>query len=47
MMYNTQYIPMTYLVDKDGIIRNVKAGAFTEKSDIDRALLDMLMKVES
>ncbi len=43
MLYNTQYIPMTYFVDKDGIIRNIKRGAFRDSSEIDR----FLTKVES
>ncbi len=47
VMYNAQYIPTTYFIDNDGIIRNVKTGAFTRKSDIDRVLMNMLMKKES
>lgn len=43
MLYNAQYIPMTYFVDNGGIIRNIKRGAFTNRSDIDR----FLMKAES
>jgi cytochrome c biogenesis protein CcmG/thiol:disulfide interchange protein DsbE len=40
--YNTRYIPTTYLIDKDGIIQNTKVGAFTNKSDIDRMIIDLL-----
>ena len=47
MLYNAQYIPTTYFVDNDGIIRHIKMGAFRERSDIDRLLLNILMKVES
>lgn len=47
MLYNAQYIPTTYFVDNDGIIRHIKMGAFRERSEIDRSLLNMLMKVES
>lgn len=45
--YNISGIPTTYFIDNDGIIKNVKMGAFTQKSDVDRMLLDMLMKAES
>jgi peroxiredoxin len=38
MLYNAASIPTTYFVDKDGIIRNIKRGAFTQRSDIDRFL---------
>jgi len=47
MLYNARYIPTTYFVDNDGIIRHIKTGAFTKRSDIDRVLMNMLMKVES
>ncbi|MCK4273426.1 MAG: redoxin domain-containing protein [Dehalococcoidales bacterium] len=47
MMYNISAIPTTYFVDNDGIIRHIKMGAFRERSEIDRSLLNMLMKVES
>jgi len=47
MLYNARYIPTTYFVDNDGIIRHIKTGAFTKRSDIDRLLLNILMKVES
>ena len=46
MLYNAAAIPTTYFIDNDGIIRNKKTGAFTRKSDIDQALLNMLMKAE-
>jgi len=47
MLYNTQYIPMTYFVDNDGIIRNIKRGAFRNSSDINRILLNMITNAES
>jgi cytochrome c biogenesis protein CcmG/thiol:disulfide interchange protein DsbE len=40
--YNARYIPTTYFIDKDGIIRNIKIGAFTTKSDLDRSIINML-----
>ena len=36
MQYNTRYIPTTYFIDKNGIIQNVKVGAFARKYDIDQ-----------
>ncbi len=45
--YNARYIPTTYLIDKDGIIRNIKVGAFARKSDIDRLIMDILANGES
>jgi peroxiredoxin len=44
--YNARYIPTTYFIDKDGIIRNIKIGAFASKSDIDRAVINMLTNSE-
>jgi peroxiredoxin len=40
--YNARYIPTTYFIDKDGIIRNIKVGAFAAKSDIDQSIINML-----
>jgi len=40
--YNTRYIPTTYFIDKDGIIRNVKIGAFQSRAQIDQMLLDLV-----
>jgi len=47
MLYNAQYIPTTYFIDNDGIIRDIKAGAFMNKSEIDRLLLNVFMNAES
>ena len=46
MLYNAAVIPITYFIDNDGIIRGIKRGAFMERSDIDRFLLNALMKAE-
>jgi cytochrome c biogenesis protein CcmG/thiol:disulfide interchange protein DsbE len=45
--YNMRYIPTTYFIDKDGIIRSIKIGAFARKSDIDRTIINMLTNGES
>ncbi|OGO31615.1 MAG: hypothetical protein A2Z29_03035 [Chloroflexi bacterium RBG_16_56_11] len=42
--YNIGSIPTTYFIDGDGIIRDVRIGAFARKADIDRALLNSIMK---
>lgn len=47
LMYNVSAIPTTYLIDNSGIIRYIKVGAFRQRSEIDRLLLNMLMNVES
>lgn len=47
LLYNAAVLPMTYIIDKDGIIRDIKRGAFTSRSAIDRILLNMLTKAES
>jgi peroxiredoxin len=44
--YSARYIPTTYFIDKDGIIRNINVGAFPSKSDIDRAIINMLTNSE-
>ena len=42
-LYNIQYIPTTYFIDKDGKIRDVKIGAFLSKAEI-TSLLDSIIK---
>jgi peroxiredoxin len=32
--YNVQYIPTTYFIDSEGIIRNMKIGAFTSETEL-------------
>jgi thiol-disulfide isomerase/thioredoxin len=41
MLYNTQYIPMTYFIDKDGIIKDIKIGAFQNRAEIEQILLNL------
>ena len=36
--YNIRYIPTTLLIDKGGIIKAVKAGAFSSTAEIERYL---------
>ncbi len=45
-MYNVAYIPATYFIDKDGIMKDRKIGSFTGKADIDWALLNTIMEDE-
>ena len=41
MLYNARYIPMTYFIDKDGIIKDIKVGPFQNKAEIEQALLNL------
>ena len=36
--YNIQYIPATFLIDKEGIIQAIKVGPFQSKEEIERML---------
>jgi cytochrome c biogenesis protein CcmG/thiol:disulfide interchange protein DsbE len=36
--YNIQYIPTTFFIDKDGIIKDVRIGAFQSKAEIESIL---------
>ena len=40
--YNVRAIPTTFFLDKDGIIRDIKVGAFTTEAELD-AILENLM----
>jgi peroxiredoxin len=44
--YNARYIPTTFFIDKNGIIRDIKIGAFAGKPDIDRYIINMLTNGE-
>ncbi len=46
-LYNTAAIPTTFFIDNGGIIRSIQRGAFVERADIDRFLLNSMMKAES
>lgn len=45
-IYNVSYIPLTYFIDKNGIMKDRKIGAFADKADIDWALLNSIMEGE-
>jgi len=36
--YNVRYIPTTYFIDRKGIIRYIKVGAFTSETELEEAL---------
>lgn len=38
LKYNVRAIPTTLLIDKDGIIKTIKVGAFSSKADIEKSL---------
>jgi cytochrome c biogenesis protein CcmG/thiol:disulfide interchange protein DsbE len=42
MRYNAAYIPTTYFVDKDGIIRDIKVGAIFSIAEIEPMLRNLL-----
>ena len=46
-IYNVSAIPTTYFIDKSGIIRDIKVGAFRNKADIDWRLMNSIMEEES
>ena len=46
MMYNVQYIPTTYFIDRDGIIRDIKVGPFRNKAEIDWMLINTILEEE-
>lgn len=43
--YNVSGIPATYIIDKDGIIKDVRVGAFISREHIDQALGDNLLEI--
>ena len=36
--YNVRAIPTTFLIDRDGIIQDIKVGAFSGKAEIEKRL---------
>ncbi|MDD4859967.1 MAG: TlpA disulfide reductase family protein [Dehalococcoidales bacterium] len=36
--FHIQYLPTTFFIDKDGIIKNIKIGAFASKQEIENGL---------
>ena len=47
ILYNAAALPTTYFVDNDGIIGGIKRGAFTERSQIDRFIMNALVQTGS
>ena len=47
MAYNISAIPTTYFVDRNGIIKNIKIGAFRNKAEIDRILTELIQVDQS
>jgi peroxiredoxin len=43
-LYNTSSIPATYIIGKDGIIKDSRIGAFASKSQIEQMLLSAIGK---
>jgi len=44
--YNVSGIPATFLIDKNGIMKDVRIGAFSSKAEIDWRLLNSIMEAE-
>lgn len=40
--YNIRAIPTTFFIDKDGIIQDIKVGAFSSKTEIERRLIKII-----
>jgi cytochrome c biogenesis protein CcmG/thiol:disulfide interchange protein DsbE len=44
--YNAAYIPVTYFIDKDGIINDIKVGAIANRIDLELRLKKLIMNDE-
>jgi len=40
--YNVRAIPTTFFIDKDGIIQDIKVGAFSSKTEIEKRLVKII-----
>jgi len=40
--YNIRAIPTTFFIDKDGIIQDIKVGAFSSKTEIEKRLVKII-----
>ncbi len=40
--YNARYLPLSYLVDKNGIIQGIKAGGFQNAEEIEQAVIRLI-----
>ena len=45
-IYNIAAFPTTFFIDKDGIIREIRIGAFTTKESVERMLTDSIIEVD-
>ena len=45
-MYNVSYIPVTYFIDKNGIIKDKKIGSFANKAEIEQRLINSILDDE-
>lgn len=43
LLYNIRSIPTTYFIDEEGMIRDVKIGAFTDQAEIERRLVNSII----
>ena len=41
-VYNVRGIPTTFFIDRDGVIRDIKVGTFTSKTEIDSKLKNIM-----
>ena len=42
LKYNIRAIPTTFFIDKDGIIQDIKVGAFSGKTEIEKRLIKII-----
>jgi len=42
LKYNIRAIPTTFFIDKDGIIQDIKVGAFSSKTEIEKQLIKII-----
>ncbi len=42
LKYNIRAIPTTFFIDKDGIIQDIKVGAFSSKTEIEKRLVKII-----
>ena len=42
LKYNIRAIPTTFFIDKDGIIQDIKVGAFSSKTEIEKRLIKII-----
>ncbi len=45
-IYNIAAFPTTFFIDKDGIIREIRIGAFTTKASVERMLANSIIEVD-